>query len=280
MTAHRVPPGGLAGRTRPDAGVAPSRSLPAGMALQVLQQLGAWAEVQADDGWHGWVDGRRLAAPPAPSAAPSVAAGSHLAPMSTAAPSPAPTSTAAPSPAPPLARRAHATAAPPAATPSPVGGNYGVLYERAMTGRAESASVVHRVQIGALVGAGLLVLAAPLPWLRDGTATINAFDVPVQFLWDMRTTAAGSIDIGVVLIGLAIAAFVLGARPPLARWRRGVGGAAVLVATVYTGQVQRVLGELPPQGRPTLIGSLGLGVLVALVGGALVLWGGPRRPPP
>jgi hypothetical protein len=57
---HRVPPGGLPARAAPDAALAPSAELGAGTPLQVVEQRGAWAEVTAENGWRGWVDGRRL----------------------------------------------------------------------------------------------------------------------------------------------------------------------------------------------------------------------------
>jgi hypothetical protein len=57
---HRVPPGGLPARAAPDAALAPSAELGAGTPLQVVERRGAWAEVAAENGWRGWVDGRRL----------------------------------------------------------------------------------------------------------------------------------------------------------------------------------------------------------------------------
>jgi SH3-like domain-containing protein len=34
--------------------------LNAGLELQLLQQVGDWAQVRASNGWTGWVDARRL----------------------------------------------------------------------------------------------------------------------------------------------------------------------------------------------------------------------------
>lgn len=250
-----VPPSGLVGRVRPDASLPPARSLPPGTPLRVVRTLGAWAEVAGTDGWTGWVDGRRLLDAPV-AAAPAVAAAGPA-----AGPAAVP-GARVPGGYPSYAALHEAATAPAPAAPAPAGG-----------------SLLQRVPIPALVGAGLLVVSAVLPWIRSGGRSRNAFDIPVQFLVDFRTTATGSVDIGLTLVTLAIGALVLSARPGLARWRRVCGGAAIVVATLYTAQIQRVLNDMAAADRPTLFGTLGLGVLTTIVGGALVLWGGPRRSP-
>lgn len=57
---HIVPPDGMAAWSSPDGTVQPVAQLGARTELEVVSQLGAWAEVRASNGWVGWVDGRLL----------------------------------------------------------------------------------------------------------------------------------------------------------------------------------------------------------------------------
>lgn len=258
MTTNRdVPPSGLVGRARPDAALPPARTLAPGSRVRVVRTMGDWAQVDTGDGWTGWVDGRRLLTSAGLSAP--------------ARPNPAPADPVqVPAGYPSYAALFEAAAQPASATGTPT--------SAARPEASDESSLLRRVPVPALVGAGLLALSAALPWLRYAGRTLNPFDVPVQFLVDFRDTVSGGVDIGILLVGLAFGALVLSSRPALARWRRVDGGAAVVVATLFTAQLQRVLSDLPAEGRPTLFSALGIGVLVAVVGGVLVLWGGPRRP--
>ena len=56
-----VPSSGLPAWARPDPTSHLVGQLAPGLAVQVVQQLGAWAHVLTDTGWSGWVDGRALA---------------------------------------------------------------------------------------------------------------------------------------------------------------------------------------------------------------------------
>lgn len=58
-----VPPGGLAAWDAPDPSRPSTVALAEGLPLDVLQRMGDWAEVRAENGWTGWVDGRQLATP-------------------------------------------------------------------------------------------------------------------------------------------------------------------------------------------------------------------------
>jgi hypothetical protein len=60
---HLVPPAGLPSWDQPD-GARPMTPLAGGLALEVVQRIGDWAQVRASNGWVGWVDGRRLLAKP------------------------------------------------------------------------------------------------------------------------------------------------------------------------------------------------------------------------
>jgi hypothetical protein len=44
----------------PDGTVPPAGQLPGYLRLVVVRSAGAWAQVQAVNGWWGWVDGRLL----------------------------------------------------------------------------------------------------------------------------------------------------------------------------------------------------------------------------
>jgi hypothetical protein len=57
---HVAPPGGMYAWTEPDPNQAPASTLPPGLELRTVEMLGAWARVEAVNGWIGWVDGRAL----------------------------------------------------------------------------------------------------------------------------------------------------------------------------------------------------------------------------
>lgn len=57
---HRVGEGGSPAWARPDATEPAVTTLPEGARLEVVQTSGVWTLVRAEDGWEGWVDGRRL----------------------------------------------------------------------------------------------------------------------------------------------------------------------------------------------------------------------------
>jgi len=58
----QVPAGGLPAWTAPDPSQAPAAQLAERVQLRVEETRGAWARVSGENGWTGWVDGRRLAA--------------------------------------------------------------------------------------------------------------------------------------------------------------------------------------------------------------------------
>jgi hypothetical protein len=79
---HRSPPGGLAAWDAPDPALQPVATIAAGLQVQLLEQRpDGWAHVLCDNGWAGWVDGRRLetlGARAAPAPAPMAAAPSAV----------------------------------------------------------------------------------------------------------------------------------------------------------------------------------------------------------
>lgn len=58
----QVPAGGLPAWAAPDPAQAPVAQLAERVQLRVDETRGAWSRVSAENGWTGWVDGRRLAA--------------------------------------------------------------------------------------------------------------------------------------------------------------------------------------------------------------------------
>jgi 5,10-methylenetetrahydrofolate reductase len=57
---HTVPAGGMAAWQAPHPSAPQTAQLQAGLPVQVVERLGAWARVVASNGWWGWVDGRML----------------------------------------------------------------------------------------------------------------------------------------------------------------------------------------------------------------------------
>jgi hypothetical protein len=74
--SYLVPEGGMQSWAQPDPSTAAITDLHAGTPLKLVARNADWAQVRAENGWEGWVDGRRLVpvAPPAPSAPPPPAA--------------------------------------------------------------------------------------------------------------------------------------------------------------------------------------------------------------
>jgi len=77
QAACQVPAGGLPAWATPDPAQAPVAQLAERVQLRVEETRGAWSRVSAENGWTGWVDGRRLAALGA-AVAPSGAGGLAL----------------------------------------------------------------------------------------------------------------------------------------------------------------------------------------------------------
>lgn len=59
---HTVPAGGLQAWAQPDPSGAVIATLAARVQLRVIERRADWAHVDAENGWEGWVDGRRLVA--------------------------------------------------------------------------------------------------------------------------------------------------------------------------------------------------------------------------
>ena len=57
---HVVPAAGMPAWAAPDPDTQPVATLSGGVELRVVGESGAWARVQGENGWEGWVDGRLL----------------------------------------------------------------------------------------------------------------------------------------------------------------------------------------------------------------------------
>jgi hypothetical protein len=60
LPTHAVPAAGAQAWSQPDPNSQPAATLDAGSQLRLLQTQGDWAQVQAQNGWVGWVDVRAL----------------------------------------------------------------------------------------------------------------------------------------------------------------------------------------------------------------------------
>ena len=89
-------------------------------------------------------------------------------------------------------------------------------------------------------------------------ASGNAFKVPVKFLLDPKGRPGGAgFSVGLLLLAAGIGGGALTFRAGMARWAKGCGGLALLLATMYVGQMQRALGTTP--GAPSLFKTVGFG---------------------
>jgi hypothetical protein len=110
---------------------------------------------------------------------------------------------------------------------------------------------------------------------------VGSPDIPVQVLVGIETAGTGPISVAVVLVAVAVIAILAATRPRLALARRIAGWCAVLCATLFVAQLQRQLGQIPAgtEGAPSLLGSIGLGVVLVLVGGLLIAVGPGAKAP-
>ncbi|MEA3213861.1 MAG: hypothetical protein QOJ19_17 [Acidimicrobiia bacterium] len=119
----------------------------------------------------------------------------------------------------------------------------------------------------AVAGAVLIAAAGLLPWVRGGGSSSNAFKVPLKSLFVLNSGSGGP-KIGWLLLVMAVGAVALVAFSPDDIVRRVVGGATVVVAALFVIQIQRALMHL--DSGPSLISTLGVGVLGCVIGGAMV----------
>lgn len=165
------------------------------------------------------------------------------------APTPAAAAPAAPAPA------AAAPAAPAPAAPA--------------TPTAAPGTATTATKTLTLVGAVAAAVGAFLAWLSANGDSANGFDVPVNFLFDYETTANHEFSAGLIVLLLAAAAGLAVLQPKVAARVPLLGLAIVIlvVAGAYLGQLWRLTDDF----GVSYTDYLGLGPIVAAVGGALIL---------
>lgn len=252
---HTVPAGGLDARPQADPDLAPVARLDPGLEVEVLRSWGAWAEIACSNGWKAWVDARLLAdlAAPPPPAPP---------PMTAQAP---------PASSPPTARAFPPASAPPALPPP--GRPPSQVHDTARSAPASpgapgahATSGASAVPMPALIGAAIALVGALLPWIR-GVAGLNAFDVPIQFLVDYKTSGRSSVNVGMFLVAASIAAAVLAIQPGKEAWMRACGWGCVLLGVAHMAQLYRLADNYGGMGFPKVIGA---GVYLTVAGGLVV----------
>jgi hypothetical protein len=226
-----VPTGGLPAWSRSDATEQPVARLDPGLEVHVVERWGDWANIRCSNGWTAWVDGRRLEA--IDSVEPVLVATS-------------------------------ARAAGP--TTRPVSGSVGKL------GWSRSVVVGGRtIEIGLpAIGAVLALVGSMLDWFSTTGLSASSFDVKLNFLVSPKSDPSGP-DIGLVLLAAIVGVAVLVVVGTRERERRWIGGAVAAVAGVFVVQLQRWLSQFPEDQRPGLFDTIGLGVWLTLVGGALMV---------
>ncbi|MCZ7535008.1 MAG: hypothetical protein M5T61_03035 [Acidimicrobiia bacterium] len=131
---------------------------------------------------------------------------------------------------------------------------------------AHATSGASAVPMPALIGAAIALVGALLPWIR-GVAGLNAFDVPIQFLVDYKTSGRSSVNVGMFLVAASIAAAVLAIQPGKEAWMRACGWGCVLLGVAHMAQLYRLADNYGGMGFPKVIGA---GVYLTVAGGLVV----------
>ena len=121
----------------------------------------------------------------------------------------------------------------------------------------------------ALIGGLLVALSTILPWVRLGQDSVNAFKVPIKFLFDPSTqSTGGGFSVGLLLVALGAVAAAGSLWPRFSQVQRAAAGGCLLIVSVCAGQLQRAASELSQAfgQRVSLFSLLGLGVFVCLAG--------------
>lgn len=292
---HLVPAAGLPYWDDPDAERAPDGRADPGLEVMVLEEELGWARVRFSNGWETWVDGRRLDVRPQPEPEPALEAPPTPAAAfvaTHAVPAGGLDARAAPDAGTLVEHRLDAgldvmvleevsgwarvrcsngweawvdgrqlrpLAAPGAERTAPIAAGPPVA---APTGRAPAAGLSPRVLVPA-VGAALVIIGSFLPWYSFDGETLSAWDVPLGAL--ASNSSDSGIDTGPVLLLVALALVPLLTRRPFP-W--GVG---IVIAGVATNI--GILGVRRLLDFPIASPSMGIGLVLVLVGGALMVLG-------
>ena len=144
----------------------------------------------------------------------------------------------------------------------------------------------------ALGGGAVVAVAGLLPWVSLnlgglGSVSANAFKAPLELLWNAQAGGIGQgatspLTIGLALLATGVAGAALVFAPGFDIVRRAAGGLAVFMASDFVQKMSAAAGQLSRGGaqRISVFSILGIGVYVALLGGALMLIGTARKPAP
>jgi hypothetical protein len=302
---HVAPPEGLQAWQAPDPSVQPVAQVQAGVHMQLLERRGAWAHVRFSNGWSGWVDGRRIVEaqpPPRPSPVAEPARPSEAErPAEPVRPSEPVRPTEADRPAEPAPTAAAAAPQPdplddpfsglePGLRPEPVPApasrpippeparaairpaeNGGARSSDDDGGDRRSFDLAGLRPIPALLGAGTVLLGTFFAWITIDDADGNAYDVPLEFLWNHESASGGGLKVGLLLLALAGAVGALCFLPGKVKARRIIGVAIIAITVVYGVQLQRALSDAG-DAAPGLVSALGFGVLLTLIGAAAIVY--------
>ena len=130
-------------------------------------------------------------------------------------------------------------------------------------------------------GGGLVAVSVFLPWIDFGigTNTVTAIDVPFVFLLSWENGADGGPGLGVVLLLLAVGAFVLRHVRGLEKISRVAGALCLPAVVMFLVQLNAELSKATQgaSGRvPSLPDIVGIGTWCGLVGAASLAWGSRR----
>lgn len=300
VATHVAPPDGLQAWDAPD----PTRPVVAqvqpGVRMQLMEQRGAWGHVLFSNGWSGWVDARRLVAAPAPGQPPQAAPQFRpQPPPQTAQPAPAaqpaqpaqPAPTAQPAQPAPRPHEPDPFQLPPqdrpetesmvadtetgvwSAQPEPEQARAPAPQPEAKPARTSSGGAGFSLDgfklSAAPIGAVVVLIGTLLPWISITGFSGNAFRVPMKFLIDYKTQGSG-LKVGLLLVAAAVVAGVFCVLPGRVALRRAMGGVVIVIAVVYSIQLQRVLSS-GGDAAPSLTSAIGFGVLVAIGGGVALI---------
>jgi hypothetical protein len=203
--------------------------------LRVVERRADWAHVDAENGWQGWVDGRRLVAVPGDAAQP---------------PSPAPV------PWSPVATTG--------GQPAAVASSGDKAMSRAISLRAVAAAAV-------LITVFLPWLGS---WFTYGGSS-DASDVPLTFLWSPWTDVLDFPNMGTLMLVVGVAVLVTEFMARFKPYRRIAAWVTVGVAALYLVQTFRIFldveGDFASAVSTMITEAFAIGPWLALAAGIVLL---------
>jgi len=202
--SYTVPASGLQAWAQPDPSQPAVTTLAGDVGLEVVERRADWARVRAQNGWEGWIDGRRLLDSTPPTAS-------------------------APVPHQP------AKATPVVETPDGQKSWGGSVDLRAFTDGTTTLEMVKANGVR-LAAAASILIATLLPWTGSGG---NAFDIPVSFLITQGVNWS-VLSVGILTLLLAVASGVV-SLVGTPRHRQIAGGLAIGIGSLFLLQYFRLI---------------------------------------